>query len=118
VFVQAAEGLDQAAFERRLYLIRKQAYHAIRDSGIPQWTYYHVCSLSSRVVVYKGQLTPTQVPLYYGDLRRDDFASYAALFHARFSTNTFPSWSRAQPMRYLGHNGEINALRGNVNWMR
>ncbi|HWV56438.1 MAG TPA: hypothetical protein VNZ57_03105, partial [Longimicrobiales bacterium] len=116
-FVAAAGEVDQDAFERRLYLARKQAYHTVRDSGLPQWNYYHVCSLSTRVVVYKGQLTPEQVPQFYPDLARDDFISYSAMFHARFSTNTFPSWSRAQPMRFLGHNGEINTLRGNVNWM-
>jgi glutamate synthase (NADPH/NADH) len=78
----------------------------------------YFCSLSCRTVVYKGQLTPEQVPLYFADLRDPAFAAHLALVHSRFSTNTFPSWDRAQPMRMLGHNGEINTLRGNRNWMR
>jgi glutamate synthase (NADH) len=78
----------------------------------------YFCSLSCRTVVYKGQLTPEQVPLYFADLRDPSFAAHLALVHSRFSTNTFPSWDRAQPMRMLGHNGEINTLRGNRNWMR
>jgi glutamate synthase (NADPH/NADH) len=78
----------------------------------------YFCSLSCRTVVYKGQLTPEQVSLYFSDLRDPAFTAHLALVHSRFSTNTFPSWDRAQPMRMLGHNGEINTLRGNRNWMR
>ena len=118
LFVGAAPELGQEDFERQLYLIRKQAYHRIRGSGLDEVESYAVCSLSSRVIVYKGQLTPEQVPAYYPDLGDPELVSQMALVHARFSTNTFPSWSRAQPMRFLCHNGEINTLQGNVNWMR
>jgi glutamate synthase (NADPH/NADH) large chain len=118
VFIEASASLDAAGFERQLYLIRKQAYHTIGASGLTERDYYQVCSLSSRVIVYKGQLTPGQLAGYYSDLSEPTFASHAAMFHARFSTNTFPSWSRAQPLRLVGHNGEINTLRGNINWMR
>lgn len=78
---------------------------------------FYVCSLSNRTITYKGQLTPEQLFEYYDDLLCDDFASYVALVHSRFSTNTFPSWDRAQPNRIMCHNGEINTLRGNKNWM-
>jgi glutamate synthase (NADPH) large chain len=118
LFIGAARGIHQETFDRQLYLIRKRAYHAVRASGIPGVDAYHVCSLSSRVVVYKGQLTPAQLGSYYRDLGAPGFVSQLAMFHTRFSTNTFPSWSRAQPMRYMSHNGEINTLRGNINWMR
>ncbi len=118
VFVKAAPQLSQAAFERQLYLIRQRAYHEIRALDLEQVELYAVCSLSSRVIVYKGQLTPEQLPAYYADLRDTRIVSHLALVHARFSTNTFPSWSRAQPMRLLCHNGEFNTLQGNVNWMR
>ena len=79
---------------------------------------FYACSLSSKTIVYKGQLMPEQVPEYFMDLQHDLFASHLALVHSRFSTNTFPSWDRAQPMRVLGHNGEINTLRGNKNWFK
>lgn len=78
---------------------------------------FYLCSLSSRTIVYKGQLKAEQVPEYYVDLSAESFVSHVALVHSRFSTNTFPSWERAQPLRMIGHNGEINTLRGNVNWM-
>ncbi|KAG2389757.1 hypothetical protein HKW66_Vig0178300 [Vigna angularis] len=129
--------------ERQMYILRKLSMAAItsalnlQNDGI---TDFYICSLSSRTVVYKGQLTPAQLRDYYfADLGNERFTSYMALFfrfleyylnldagldamveliHSRFSTNTFPSWDRAQPMRVLGHNGEINTLRGNVNWMK
>ena len=119
VFVSAAKGISPAAFERQLFLIRKQAYHKIRSLDLQQTELYSACSFSSKVIVYKGQLTPEQLPAYYhADLRDPRMISHVALVHARFSTNTFPSWSRAQPMRFVCHNGEINTLQGNVNWMR
>jgi glutamate synthase domain-containing protein 1 len=77
----------------------------------------YFCSLSSQTIVYKGQLTPEQVFPYFKDLQSPDFSSHMALVHSRFSTNTFPSWDRAQPNRMICHNGEINTLRGNKNWM-
>ncbi|KAF1871443.1 hypothetical protein Lal_00020236 [Lupinus albus] len=108
--------------ERQMYILRKLSMVAItsalnlHNDGI---TDFYICSLSSRTVVYKGQLTPAQLKDYYfADLGNERFTSYMALVHSRFSTNTFPSWDRAQPMRVLGHNGEINTLRGNVNWMK
>ncbi len=118
LFVRAARGLSGEAFERQLYLIRKRADHHIRRLDLAEAALYAACSFSSKVIVYKGQLTPRQLPGYYADLRDPRLASHVALVHARFSTNTFPSWSRAQPMRLLCHNGEINTLQGNVNWMR
>ncbi len=105
-------------FERKLYLIRKHATHRLRgDPSLAQRKSFYVCSLSSKVIVYKGMLTPDQVPLFYPDLQDKDFASHLAMVHSRFSTNTFPSWDRAQPNRFMSHNGEINTLLGNVNSM-
>ncbi len=107
---------DELDFERSLYVLRKQAWQTIRATGLdPDW---HVVSLSSRSLVYKGMLTPTQVDSFYPDLQDERITSALALVHSRFSTNTFPSWDRAHPYRYIAHNGEINTLRGNVNWMR
>ena len=105
VFVRAARGLGRDAFERRLYLIRQQADHRIRRLGLREAELYASASFSSRTIVYKGQLTPGQLPGYYADLRDPRLESHVALVHTRFSTNTFPSWSRAQPMRLLCHNG-------------
>ena len=106
---------DALSFERDLYVIRKMATNAIRPSGMdPLW---FVASLSARTVVYKGMLMPAQVDAYYPDLLDPDVESALALVHSRFSTNTFPSWDRSHPYRYIAHNGEINTLRGNINWM-
>ena len=77
----------------------------------------YVCSLNSRILVYKGMLTPLQLFPFYPDLEDQDYESHLAMVHSRFSTNTFPSWDRAQPNRFMSHNGEINTLRGNMNWM-
>ncbi|GLI65807.1 hypothetical protein VaNZ11_009430 [Volvox africanus] len=103
--------------EQQMFILRKLIEYNLRTAGIRDDDAYF-CSLSSKTIVYKGQLTPEQVRVYFKDLQREDFRSYMALVHSRFSTNTFPSWARAQPMRLLGHNGEINTLRGNANWMR
>ncbi|SCU85662.1 LADA_0D08856g1_1 [Lachancea dasiensis] len=100
-------------FQTLLYILRKKASSAI---GIQNW--FYACSLNTKTIVYKGQLTPTQVYQYYHDLTNAHFESHMALVHSRFSTNTFPSWDRAQPLRWIAHNGEINTLRGNKNWMR
>jgi glutamate synthase domain-containing protein 2/glutamate synthase domain-containing protein 1/glutamate synthase domain-containing protein 3 len=108
---------DPLAFERKLYVIRKRAEHAIRyNDNIPGARFY-MPSLSARTIVYKGMLLPEQVPAYFRELDDPDVESALALVHSRFSTNTFPSWERAHPYRYIIHNGEINTLRGNVNWM-
>ncbi len=108
---------DDQDFERRLYIIRKRAYSEIRNAGEPGTHFWYVASLSCRTIVYKGMLIPGQVLQYFPDLAADDMESALALVHSRFSTNTFPSWERAHPYRYLAHNGEINTLRGNINWM-
>ena len=117
LFVAAADGLDQEAFERQLFVIRKRASHAIREGTLPQALQFYVCSLSSKVLIYKGMLTPDQVAPFFTDLQDPDYVSHLAMVHSRFSTNTFPSWDRAHPQRYIAHNGEINTVRGNGNWM-
>src|SRR6185503_2885887 len=104
-------------FERRLYILRKsisQAIYQRRDRGLAG---YYPVSLSSRTVIYKGMFLADQLGKYYPDLHEADFESALALVHQRFSTNTFPTWSLAHPYRMIAHNGEINTLRGNVNWM-
>jgi len=108
---------DDLAFERKLYVIRKRATTEIRNGELPGHEYWYVASLSCRTLVYKGMLMPVQVDQFYPDLRNPAMQSALALVHSRFSTNTFPSWERSHPYRYLAHNGEINTLRGNANWM-
>ncbi|MCH8293255.1 glutamate synthase large subunit [Candidatus Poribacteria bacterium] len=118
LFVAANDELDSEAFERQLYVIRKRASHELRiHSGLQQAIMFYVCSLSTKVIVYKGQLFSSQLMVYYPDLVAPDFESHLAMVHSRFSTNTFPSWDRAHPNRFMCHNGEINTLRGNTNWM-
>ena len=118
LFVGGGDGLGGDEFERRLYLIRKHATHLLRgDETLAQRQLFYICSLSSRVIVYKGMLTPNQVAPFFTDLTQPDFESHLAMVHSRFSTNTFPSWDRAQPNRFMCHNGEINTLLGNVNAM-
>jgi glutamate synthase (NADPH/NADH) large chain len=107
---------DQDSFERKLFVIRKRMDNAIRAAGFPAVSYY-ACSLSSRTINYKGMLLADQVGRYYLDLTDERVTSALALVHQRFSTNTFPTWDLAQPFRMICHNGEINTLRGNVNWM-
>jgi glutamate synthase domain-containing protein 2/glutamate synthase domain-containing protein 1/glutamate synthase domain-containing protein 3 len=109
--VGASPDLDDDAFERKLYVIRRRAELAAGSDLV-------VPSFSSRRLVYKGMLTAPQLPGYFPDLRDESFASALALVHSRFSTNTFPSWELAHPYRLIAHNGEINTLQGNVNWMR
>lgn len=119
VFITAKEGLSSQEFERKLYLIRKQASHLIRgDKNLKQAILFYICSLSTSTLIYKGMLRPAQVVVYYPDLADPAFETHLAMVHSRFSTNTFPSWDRAQPLRFMSHNGEINTLRGNINWMR
>ena len=115
VFIGASEDIqDDLAFERKLYVIRKQAENWAEERELR----FYFASLSSRTIVYKGLLTPQQVDAFYLDLQDESFVSAFSLVHSRFSTNTFPSWERAHPNRYLIHNGEINTLRGNINWMK
>ncbi len=108
---------DPLAFERKLYIIRKLIENAVRRSTIPQRDAFYVPSLSCRTIVYKGMLNSDQMTTYFPDLGDPAMESALAMIHSRFSTNTFPTWSRAHPYRYLSHNGEINTLRGNINWM-
>ena len=119
VFIRRDPKLtDVAAFERKLYVIRKRATNQIRRGGWPGCNYWYVATLSSKTLVYKGMLNTEQVDKYFPDLSDPDLVSGLALVHSRFSTNTFPSWERGHPYRYIAHNGEINTLRGNINWMR
>ena len=108
---------DDAAFERRLYVIRRRVEQAVRQAPAVQRGMFHVPSLSCKTIVYKGMLKANQLMPYFPDLGSPSVETALALIHSRFSTNTFPSWSRAHPYRYLAHNGEINTLRGNVSWM-
>ena len=117
VFIGRGAGLtDEMAFERKLFVIRRLAEQAIRYAPGGDDTFY-IASLSCQTIVYKGMLTAVQVEEFYPDLHDPALASAIALVHSRFSTNTFPSWARAQPFRYMMHNGEINTIRGNQNWM-
>jgi glutamate synthase (NADPH/NADH) large chain len=119
LFIAAAPGLDGDAFERQLYIIRKRCSHVLRgDDTLKQAKLFYINSLSTKVMIYKGMLMSGQVLNYYPDLKDEDYTSHLAMIHSRFSTNTFPSWDRAQPNRFMSHNGEINTLRGNKNWMR
>ncbi len=118
VFIAASDESDDEAFERALYLIRKRAQSSIRGGVHDRDSMFYICSLSTRVMVYKGMLMPDQLFRYFLDLAEPDYETHLALVHSRFSTNTFPSWDRAQPLRFMSHNGEINTLRGNVNKMR
>ncbi|MGK7924359.1 MAG: glutamate synthase large subunit, partial [Spirulina sp.] len=116
VFIQRGENVaDEPSFDRKLYVIRKRAHNEIRSTGIDE--YWYPSSISCRTLVYKGMLTPLQVGEYFLDLKDPDLESALGLVHSRFSTNTFPSWERSHPYRYVAHNGEINTLRGNINWM-
>ena len=117
IFIGRASNLeDDLAFERKLYVIRKRVSKGAKR-GIHERRMFYVSSLSSRTIVYKGMLTSDQLPDFYPDLVDPLVESALALVHSRFSTNTFPNWARAHPYRYLCHNGEINTLRGNINWM-
>jgi glutamate synthase (ferredoxin) len=112
----AANRPDPLAFERKLYVIRRRVEASVRDSAVAQRGLFYVPSLSSRTLIYKGMLNSAQVNHFYPDVHDPLLESALALVHARFSTNTFPSWPRAHPYRYIAHNGEINTLRGNINW--
>ena len=112
-FFLAGNGLTESALERKLYVIRRRVEKAMASVDG-----FYIASCSCRIVVYKGMLTPAQLPHFFRDLADPAFVTAIALVHSRFSTNTFPTWSRAHPYRLLCHNGEINTLRGNTNWMR
>ena len=119
VFVQRGSGVTVTdALERKLYIIRKAAGHAIRSLSLKHGSEFYVSSFSARTVVYKGMLMANQVGVFFRDLQDARVVSALALIHQRFSTNTFPTWDLAHPFRMIAHNGEINTLRGNVNWIR
>ena len=118
IFVEKSAGDDALAFERRMYVVLKRSEKEIRYCNKSSDSYFYFTSFSARTIVYKGMLTPAQVSEFYLDLKDMDMESAIALVHSRFSTNTFPSWERAHPNRYIIHNGEINTIRGNVNWVK
>ena len=115
-----SSGLDAAQLERKLYVVRKVIEHSIKESGLSEEDadYFYVCSMSCNTIVYKGLLMAYQISGFYLDLQDEAMVSAFALVHSRFSTNTLGHWRLAHPYRYLAHNGEINTLRGNLNWMR
>jgi glutamate synthase (NADPH/NADH) large chain len=119
VFIGRGEGVrDHQHFERKLYVVRKRVEHALEAMDFPEKALAYLPSLSSNTLIYKGMLSADQIEAMYPDLGDPDLESALALVHQRFSTNTFPSWPLAHPYRYVAHNGEINTLRGNINWMR
>lgn len=118
LFVKRPNGIDRGlAFERKLYIVRRIISHRLRFSSDDPDVSFHFSSFSSKTMTYKGMLTTEQLTDYFPDLSNELMESALALTHSRFSTNTFPSWHRAQPFRYLCHNGEINTVRGNENWL-
>jgi glutamate synthase (NADPH/NADH) large chain len=117
VFIAKPEALTAQEFERKLFVLRKYTSHKINASIAKERDEFYVTSMSATKIVYKGQFTTEQVRQYYVDLQDERTVSGMAMFHSRFSTNTFPAWRRAQPFRYIAHNGEINTVRGNINWM-
>jgi len=112
IFINAAAGMDETTFERHLYIARRRSEKAIEAND----DMFYVPSLSSRVISYKGLVMPEYLPVFYEDLGNKNLQSATAVFHQRFSTNTWPQWRLAQPFRYLAHNGEINTIQGNRNW--
>ena len=118
LFLGSVSGMDEDSLERKLYLVRKRAEREVRESGMQGADIFYIPSLSCRTVVYKGLLLAPQIANFYRELSDPDVASALCLVHQRFSTNTFPSWQRAHPYRYVAHNGEINTLKGNVAWMQ
>ncbi len=113
VFVNCPDALSEDIFERKLFIARRRAEKALADD-----TTFYLPTLSARVIAYKGLVMPANLPVFYPDLNDPRFASSLAVYHQRFSTNTWPEWRLAQPFRYLAHNGEINTLQGNRNWSR
>lgn len=113
--VDITEEID---FERKLYILRQYASRIIREAVVGAKEHFYFSSLSCRTISYKGQLTTEQLKYYFPDLHNEAVTSAFAVIHSRFSTNTFPSWKLAQPFRFIAHNGEINTVKGNVNWIR
>jgi glutamate synthase domain-containing protein 2/glutamate synthase domain-containing protein 1/glutamate synthase domain-containing protein 3 len=117
-FVKRAYGMDEAALERKLYVIRKRAEKEVSRTELREKSFFYIPSFSCRTIVYKGLLLAPQIANFYLELSNYEVRSALCLVHQRFSTNTFPTWHLAHPYRYICHNGEINTLRGNVNWMQ
>ena len=117
VFIGAPQSITQEVFERRLYVVRKRVESEIAKSELKEKDFFYIPSLSSQTIVYKGLLLAPQITQFYSDLSDPDAVSALCLVHQRFSTNTLPNWQLAHPFRYICHNGEINTLRGNINWM-
>ncbi len=117
IFVGRGKVMSADQFERKLYVVRKRAEAEVAASDIPSKEFFYIPSLSARTIVYKGLLLAPQIARFYPELSDPDVVSALCLVHQRFSTNTFPTWQLAHPFRYVAHNGEINTLRGNVNWM-
>ncbi|MEO1537543.1 MAG: glutamate synthase large subunit [Pseudomonadota bacterium] len=115
ILISNAKGVDEETFERELYVIRRRIEKAAAAAQVPQ---LYLASLSCRSIIYKGMMLAEQVAEFYPDLKDERFESAFAIYHQRYSTNTFPQWWLAQPFRMLAHNGEINTLKGNVNWMK
>lgn len=115
IMIENRKGLDDRAFERELYLIRRRIEKRVLEAHIAD---FYLCSLSCRSLIYKGMFLAEQLAVFYPDLNDPRFISSFAIFHQRYSTNTFPTWRLAQPFRMLAHNGEINTVRGNINWMK
>ena len=115
ILISNSKGVDEERFERELYVIRRRIEKAVAAAAVND---FYVCSLSCRSVIYKGMMLAEQVAVFYPDLQDERFESAFAIYHQRYSTNTFPQWWLAQPFRMLAHNGEINTLKGNMNWMK
>lgn len=115
ILISNNKGVDEEQFERELYVIRRRIEKAVAKAAVRD---FYICSLSCRSVIYKGMMLAEQVAVFYPDLQDERFESAFAIYHQRYSTNTFPQWWLAQPFRMLAHNGEINTLKGNVNWMK
>ncbi|TBR15078.1 glutamate synthase subunit alpha, partial [bacterium] len=120
VFIARGTGTvkEELDFERKLYIIRKKIENEIRNSGLKQKSFFYITNMSCRTLSYKGLLMPEQLNGFFLDLKDESLKSSLSLVHSRYSTNTFPTWDLSQPFRFLAHNGEINTLRGNINWMR
>jgi glutamate synthase domain-containing protein 2/glutamate synthase domain-containing protein 1/glutamate synthase domain-containing protein 3 len=117
LFIARGKNTPREHFDRKLYVIRKRLWNKVYNSTLAQKNFYYFCSLNSHTMIYKGQLMSEQVDRFFPDLADEAMTSAIALIHSRYSTNTFPSWSLAHPYRLVAHNGEINTLRGNSNWI-
>ena len=119
VFIKSPVGVsDPEEFERKLFILRKYSTRIITESVSGENNQFYFSSLSYKTIAYKGMLTPLQLKPYFPDLENEEVVSALAVIHSRFSTNTFPSWRLAQPFRFIAHNGEINTVQGNINWLK